>query len=78
MSGILVVERSTTLSHLLRRTLAAAGFAPRSELAAYLDAIDHLQRSAELEQNYGMLIVGAPGTRASRRHSSSPFPSGRK
>ncbi|HVJ63154.1 MAG TPA: EAL domain-containing protein [Tahibacter sp.] len=60
MSGILVVERSTTLSHLLRRTLAAAGLTPRSELAAYLDAIDHLKHSAELAQDYGVLIVGAP------------------
>lgn len=60
MSGILVVERSTTLSHLLKRTLAAAGLASRSELATYLDTIDHLKHSLELAQPYGMLIVGVP------------------
>ncbi|GMV27881.1 MAG: hypothetical protein AMXMBFR59_00060 [Rhodanobacteraceae bacterium] len=60
MSGILVVERSTTLSHLLKRTLAAAGLAARSELATYLDTIDHLKHSLELAQPYGMLIVGVP------------------
>jgi len=60
LSGILVVERSTTLSHLLKRTLAAAGLAARSELAAYLDTIDHLKHSLELEQPYGLLIVGIP------------------
>ena len=60
MSGILVVERSTTLSHLLKRTLGAASLSPRSELTGYLDAIDHLRRSAELEQPYGLLLLGAP------------------
>lgn len=60
MSGILVVERSTTLSHLLKRTLAAAGLAARSELATYLDTIDHLKHSVELAQPYGVLIVGVP------------------
>ena len=60
MPGILVVERSTTLSHLLRRTLTASGISPRSELASYFEAIDHLRRSAELDQPYGLLLVGAP------------------
>ncbi len=60
MPGILVVERSTTLNHLLKRTLTAAGIAARSELASYFEAIDHLRRSAELEQPYGLLLVGAP------------------
>jgi diguanylate cyclase (GGDEF)-like protein/PAS domain S-box-containing protein len=60
LSGILVVERSTTLSHLLKRTLAAAGLAARSELATYLDTIDHLKHSLELSQPYGVLIVGVP------------------
>ena len=60
MSGILVVERSATLSHLLRRTLAAASLAPRSELASFLDTVDHLRRSHELGQPYGVAILGAP------------------
>ena len=60
MSGILVVERSATLSHLLKRTLSAANLAARSEIGSYLEAIDHLQRSTELEQPYGLVIIGAP------------------
>ncbi|HEX6834611.1 MAG TPA: response regulator, partial [Rudaea sp.] len=60
MSGILVVERSATLSHLLKRTLSAANLTARSELSSYLEAIDHLQRSAELEQPYSLIIIGAP------------------
>src|SRR5215475_11112020 len=60
MPGILVVERSTTLNHLLKRTLTAAGISVRSELASYFEAIDHLRRSADLEQPYGLLLVGAP------------------
>lgn len=60
MSGILVVERSTTLSHLLKRTLAAAGLTARSELSAYLETVDHLKHSLELGQPYGLLIVGLP------------------
>ena len=61
MPGILVVERSTTLNHLLKRTLTAAGIVARSELASYFETIDHLRRSADLEQPYGLLLVGAPG-----------------
>ncbi|HZP65993.1 MAG TPA: EAL domain-containing protein [Rudaea sp.] len=60
MDGILLVERSATLSHLLNRTLAAANMRARSELSSYLETIDHLQRSAELDQRYGLLLVGAP------------------
>src|SRR5690349_19902448 len=32
----------------------------RSELSSYLETVDHLQRSSELEQPYRMLLVGAP------------------
>jgi len=60
LPGILVVERSTTLNHLLKRTLSAAGIVERSELASYIEAIDHLRRSAELDQPYSLLLVGAP------------------
>jgi diguanylate cyclase (GGDEF)-like protein/PAS domain S-box-containing protein len=61
LPGILLVERSTTLNHLLKRTLTAAGFAARSEQASYFETIDHLRRSAELDQPYGLLLIGAPG-----------------
>jgi len=60
LTGILVVERSATLCHLLKRTLSAAGINARSELSSYLEAVDHLQRSAELDQDYALLLVGAP------------------
>ena len=61
LPGILVVERSTTLNHLLKRTLTAAGIVARSELTSYFETIDHLRRSAELEQPFGLLLAGAPG-----------------
>jgi diguanylate cyclase (GGDEF)-like protein/PAS domain S-box-containing protein len=60
LDGILVVERSATLSHLLNRTLAAATMTARSELSSYLETIDHLQRSAELDQPYRLLLIGSP------------------
>ena len=60
MDGILVVERSATLSHLLKRTLAAADIGARSELSSYLETIDHLQRSSELDQTYRLVLIGAP------------------
>ena len=60
VEGILVVERSATLGHLLKRTLGAASITPRGELSSYLEALDHLQRSAELGQNYRLVLIGAP------------------
>ena len=60
MAGILLVERSTTLNHLLKRTLTAAGIVARSELSSYFETIDHLRRSADLDQPYNLLLVGAP------------------
>jgi diguanylate cyclase (GGDEF)-like protein/PAS domain S-box-containing protein len=60
LPGILVVERSTTLNHLLKRTLAAAGLVARSELASYVETVDHLRRSADLDQHYSLLLIGAP------------------
>jgi len=60
VSGILIVERSTTLTHLLRRTLAAASLDVRSELAGHADTVEHLRRSTALSQPYGLLIIGAP------------------
>ncbi len=60
MEGILVVERSATLGHLLKRTLGAASITPRGELSSYLEALDHLQRSSELGQNYRLVLIGAP------------------
>ena len=63
MSGILLVERSTTLSHLLRRTLAAASLPVRSEIGNYLEAHDHLRRigsAATGDPPYSMAIIGAP------------------
>ena len=61
LPGILVVERSTTLNHLLKRTLTAAGLSARGELAGYFETIDQLRRAAEHDQPFGLLLVGAPG-----------------
>ena len=60
LDGILVIERSVTLSHLLKRTLAVAGMGPPNELSSYIEALDHLKRSAELGQSYRLLLIGAP------------------
>jgi PAS domain S-box-containing protein/diguanylate cyclase (GGDEF)-like protein len=63
LSGILLVERSTTLSHLLRRTLDAAGLPVRGEIGNYLEAHDHLRRIARPNSKdapYALTIIGAP------------------
>ncbi|HRG15948.1 MAG TPA: EAL domain-containing protein [Pseudomonadota bacterium] len=60
MTGILVVERSATLHHLLTRTLQAAQVGSWSELSTYADTLDHLSRATDLGQPYGLLILGAP------------------
>ncbi len=68
LSGILLVERSTTLNHLLRRTLAATALPVRTEIGNYLEAYDHLRRNAEAspaQAPYAIAIVGAPA-RATR------------
>ncbi|MBL0039768.1 MAG: EAL domain-containing protein [Xanthomonadales bacterium] len=60
MTGILVVERSATLHHLLTRTLQAAQTGSWSELSSYADTLDHLSRATDMGQPYGLLILGAP------------------
>ncbi len=63
MSGILLVERSTTLNHLLRRTLAAAALPVRTGIDNYLDAYEHLRRSADPGRQlepYAVAVIGAP------------------
>jgi len=59
VSGILLIERSTTLLHLLQRTLNSAQVGSWAELNSYPDAIDHLQRAADLGQNYRLIVLGA-------------------
>jgi diguanylate cyclase (GGDEF)-like protein/PAS domain S-box-containing protein len=60
VTGILVVERTATLHHLLTRTLQAAQTGSWSELGSYADTLDHLSRATDLGQPYGLLILGAP------------------
>ena len=60
MSGILVVERSATLNHLLQRTLQASQVGSWAELTSYADTLDHLQRAADMGQPYGLIMLGAP------------------
>ncbi|MBK6726572.1 MAG: EAL domain-containing protein [Xanthomonadales bacterium] len=60
MTGILVVERSATLHHLLTRTLQAAQIGSWSELSSYADTLDHLGRATDMGQPYALLILGAP------------------
>jgi diguanylate cyclase (GGDEF)-like protein/PAS domain S-box-containing protein len=60
VSGILVVERSATLNHLLQRTLQASQVGSWAELTSYADTLDHLQRAADMGQPYGLIMLGAP------------------
>jgi len=60
MNSILVVERSTTLSHLLARTLAAANLHDRTELPGYAEALAHLNECESTGKRYRILLLGAP------------------
>jgi diguanylate cyclase (GGDEF)-like protein/PAS domain S-box-containing protein len=60
MSGILVVERSATLSHLLARTLQAAQYERWAELTSYTEALEHLRESKRLGDPYRVLLLGTP------------------
>jgi diguanylate cyclase (GGDEF)-like protein/PAS domain S-box-containing protein len=60
MSGILVVERSATLLHLLARTLQAAQVDHWAELRGYDEALEHLKGAARLGQHYRLVLLGAP------------------
>lgn len=72
MSGILLVERSTTLNHLLRRTLEAASLPVRLEIGGYLEACETMRRvgaSTSTEPPFSLAIIGAPA-RATREFSA--------
>lgn len=60
MSGILVVERSATLLHLLARTLRAAQVAQWAEVDGHAEAAQHLRDTARDGQHYRLLLLGAP------------------
>jgi diguanylate cyclase (GGDEF)-like protein/PAS domain S-box-containing protein len=60
MSGILVVERSATLLHLLARTLQAAQVQHWAELRGHAEAAEHLQAAARMGQHYRLMLLGAP------------------
>jgi len=60
MSGILVVERSATLAHLLARTLQSAQFARWSELSSYGEALEHLRHAQAHGSPYRVLLLGSP------------------
>ncbi|HET9482428.1 MAG TPA: EAL domain-containing protein [Xanthomonadales bacterium] len=60
MNSILVVERSTTLSHLLGRTLAAANLHERVELSSYAEALSHLAQCEREGRRHRIMLLGAP------------------
>jgi len=60
MSGILVVERSATLLHLLARTLQAAQVEHWAELRGHAETIEHLRATARMGQHYRLMLLGAP------------------
>ncbi|MEO8459235.1 MAG: EAL domain-containing protein [Dokdonella sp.] len=65
MAGILIVERSTTLSHVLKRTLDAAHLTPRGELTSFADALTHFRSQSAGNDSYSVVVIGAPA-RATR------------
>ena len=60
MSSILVAERSTTLTHLLARTLKAAHFSHWVEAQSYTDALNHLQEAERRGEPYRIVLLGSP------------------
>src|SRR6187401_3517646 len=60
MNSILVAERSTTLTHLLARTLKAAHFASWVEAQSYTDALAQLQEAERRAQPFRILLLGTP------------------
>jgi diguanylate cyclase (GGDEF)-like protein/PAS domain S-box-containing protein len=60
MSGILVVERSATLSHLLQRTMAAAHIEPEKSVVNFGECQALLQSAQGAGKPIKLLIIGAP------------------
>jgi len=60
MNSIFVVERSTALSHLLGRTLAAANLHDRVELSDYTEALEHLKALDDSGKRHRIMLLGAP------------------
>ncbi len=60
MSELIVVERSSSLSHLLTRTLQAADLGDWRELASTVDALAHIKREVDLGTPPRALLLGAP------------------
>ncbi len=60
MSDILIIERSSTLNHLLKRTLSAANLVVRGELTSFSEALDHLALGEKLAAPYGVALIGMP------------------
>jgi len=60
LPGILIVERSATLGHLLRRTLAAAQIEAGTETSGYLEAVDLLKAEQARGQSFALILLGAP------------------
>jgi diguanylate cyclase (GGDEF)-like protein/PAS domain S-box-containing protein len=52
---IILVERSSTLSHLVQRTLGAANTLIEKQITSYADAVEYLESNA-----VGVMVLGAP------------------
>jgi diguanylate cyclase (GGDEF)-like protein/PAS domain S-box-containing protein len=52
---IVLVERSATLSHLVLRTLSAAGMTPKRGINAYPDAVSYVDKNPNI-----VMLLGAP------------------
>ena len=53
--GIIIVERSATLSHLVQRTLGATGVVPQASLSNYGEAAAHID-----SHEVAAIILGSP------------------
>jgi diguanylate cyclase (GGDEF)-like protein/PAS domain S-box-containing protein len=55
MAGLVIVERSSTLSHLVQRTLGASGVAAQAVITQYGEAVAHVD-----SHEVAAIILGAP------------------
>lgn len=60
MRQLLVIERSSTLGHLLRRTLRAGGFSSIARADSYEDGLWLLREAVEGSGGYAAVLIGAP------------------
>lgn len=66
MAGILVIEPTSTLAHLLLRALQAGGYEDHTLANSYEDAMWYLQEAEFSTDFYQAILLGVPGKKHSR------------